>query len=77
MDYLIENASEILKLAGSLALFGLFILFIFLTRTVIISTRLLRKVDDLTDLIMSYIAKPVALMMQAEKKVNQLLKRFK
>ncbi len=77
MDYLIANAAEFLKLAGALALVGLFIFLIFLTRTVIIATRVLKKADDLTDLIITYISKPVALMMKAEKTVSGLIKRFK
>lgn len=77
MDYLIENAAEFLKLAGALALSGLTILFLFLTRTIIIATRVLKKADDLTDLVITYISKPVAMIMKAERTVSTLMKRFK
>lgn len=77
MDYLIENASELLRLAGALALIGVFILFLFLTRTVIIATRVLKKADDLTDLVITYISRPVAMIMKAEKAISGIMKRFK
>ncbi len=77
MEYLLENASELLRLAGALAFLGVFILLIVLTRTIIITTRVIRKVDDLTDLIMTYISKPVAMIIRAEKVMSNILKRFK
>lgn len=76
MAYLLENASELLRLAGALALFGVFILFIFLTRTIIITTRVIKKVDDLTDLIVTYVAKPVSMIIKAERTISSILKRF-
>lgn len=77
MDYLLENASEILRLAGALALFGFFVLCLVLTRTIIIATRVLKKVDDLTDLIITYISKPVAMIMRAEKAISGIFKYFR
>ncbi len=77
MDYLIENASELLRLAGALALVGLFIFLLFLTRTIVIATRVLKKADDLTDLIITYISKPMAMIMQAERTISGLMKKFK
>ncbi len=77
MDYLLENASEFLRLAGALALFGVFIFLIFLTRTIIITTRVIKKADDLTDLIITYLAKPIGMVIKAEKTINSLMKRFK
>lgn len=77
MDYLVQNASEILRLAGALALVGLFILLLFLTRTIIISTRVLKKADDLTDLIITYVSKPLTMIIKAEKTINQIMDRMK
>ncbi len=76
MNYLLENASELLRLAGALALIGVFILALFLTRTIIIATRVLKKADDLTDLIITYISKPVAMIMRTERTISAILKRF-
>ena len=77
MSYLLENASELLRLAGALAFIGVFILLIFLTRTIIITTRVLKKVDDLTDLIMTYVSKPIAMIIKVERIMTSILKRFK
>ncbi len=77
MDYLLNNASELLRLAGALALLGLFILLIFFTRTIIITTRVLKKADDLTDLILTYVSKPLGMVIKAERIVSNILKRFK
>ena len=77
MSYLLENASELLRLAGALAFIGVFILLIFLTRTIIITTRVLKKADDLTDLIMTYVSKPIAMIIKVERIMTGILKRFK
>ena len=77
MDYLIQNASELLRLAGALALVGFFILCLFLCRTIIISTRVLKKAYDLTDIIITYISKPLVMIMKAEKTINQIVDRMK
>ncbi len=74
MDYLLENASEILKLCISLALIGVFVVCITITRTIYLSNKLLKKVNDLTDLFISYIQKPLSKLIQAEQTVSSIIK---
>lgn len=73
MDYLIENALQILWLCLG---FGFLILVFFVVRAIYIATLLLKKVNDLTDLTIHYVNKPLSMIVQAEKTVTQMLERF-
>jgi len=73
MDYLLDNALEIMWLCLG---FGFLILVGFVVRTIYIATQLLKKVNDLTDLTIHYVNKPLSMIVQAEKTVMQLLERF-
>ncbi len=70
MDYILENAKEIMMLCFGA---GFLILAIVITRTVIIATRLMKKIDDLTDLTIHYINKPLSMIVHAEKALNKFL----
>ncbi len=73
MDYIFENALEILWLCLG---FGFLILVFFVVRAIYIATQLMKKVNDLTDLTIHYINKPLSMIVQAEKTVTQMLERF-
>jgi len=73
MDYIFANALEILWLCLG---FGFLILVIFVVRAIYIATQLMKKVNDLTDLTIHYINKPLSMIVQAEKTVTQMLERF-
>ena len=73
MDFLIENAKEIMMLCFGA---GFLLLALFVTRTLIVATRLLSKIDDLTDLTIHYINKPLSMMVQVEKTVHHFLKKL-
>ncbi|MCK5460447.1 hypothetical protein KAI58_00485 [Candidatus Gracilibacteria bacterium] len=77
MNFLIENASELLRLAGALALMGVFILCLYLARMVYLASQVLRKANDLADLFITYIQKPISMIIKAEKLISGILNRFK
>lgn len=77
MEFLLENASEILRLAGALALTGVFILCLYLARTIYIATQVLKKANDLIDLFITYIQKPISMIIKAEKLISGIMNRFK
>lgn len=70
MDYLVIHASAIMQLCfGG----GFLLLVLFLIRPIIIFTRILQKVDDISDLFIEYIQKPLRMLVQAHKFVSGLL----
>ncbi len=73
MDYLFDNALQILWLCLG---FGFLLLVLFIIRTIYIATQLLKKINDLTDLTIHYVNKPLSMIVQAEKTVTQMLERF-
>ncbi len=73
MDYIIANAKEIMMLCFGV---GFVILILVVSRSLIIATRLMKKIDDLTDLTIHYINKPLSLVVQAEKSINKFLKKL-
>ena len=73
LDYLMANALEILWLCLG---FGFLLLVLFVVRALYIATQLLKKVNDLTDLTIHYVNKPLSMIVQAEKTVTQLLEKF-
>jgi len=73
LDYMIENALQILWLCLG---FGFVVLVLFVIRTLYVVTQLLKKVNDLTDLTIHYVNKPLSMIVQAEKTVTQFLDKF-
>lgn len=73
LDYLIGNALEILWLCLG---FGFIILVFFVVRAIYIATQLMKKINDLTDLTIHYVNKPLSMIVQAEKTVTQFLDKF-
>jgi hypothetical protein len=74
MDYLFEHSREIMQLCFGA---GFFIFVIFAVRALMLATRLLRKIDDLTDLFISYIQKPLQFILEGQKIISHLLEFFK
>jgi len=70
MDYIIENAREIMYLCFGV---GFLVFFLCATRMVLIATRLLKKIDDLTDLFIHYIQKPLMFLIEAQKFLSKIL----
>ncbi len=56
MDYLVTHATEIMQLCFG---FGFLILVAFCIRPLILLTRVLAKIDDLSDLFIEYLEKPL------------------
>lgn len=73
LDYMMANALEILWLCLG---FGFVVLVLFVVRALYIATQLLKKVNDLTDLTIHYVNKPLSMIVQAEKTVTQFLDKF-
>ena len=73
MDYILEHAKEIMMLCFGV---GFLLLSIYLSRAIIIATRLMKKIDDLTDLTIHYINKPLSMIIHAEKVVTRFLERI-
>lgn len=67
--FFIEYAQEIMFLCFGVGFLGLMI---YLIRSLIILTRLLRKVDDITDLVIEYIQKPLSMIIQAHKTFQKI-----
>ncbi len=64
MDFFLNNADELMKLAfGG----GFLLLVIFVVRSLIIVTRVVQKIDGVVDVVTEYIYKPVQIMMQVYK----------
>jgi len=73
MDYLIANSKEIMMLCFGV---GFFIMALLAARALYVSTKILNKVNDITDLTISYINKPLNLMVRAEKTATKFLKNL-
>ena len=74
MDYLFEHSREIMQLCFGV---GFIIFVIFAVHALLLATRILRKIDDLTDLFISYIQKPLQFIIEAQKIISHLLDFFK
>jgi len=74
MNFLLENSLEILWL--SLAI-GFFVLTIILSRAIILATRILKKIDDLTNIFIEYIKKPLSILLKIKKSCSKISKIFK
>ena len=74
MDYLFEHSRQIMQLCFG----GGFILFVlFAIRAMMLATRVLRKIDDLSDLFIEYIQKPLTLLFEGQKIISHLLEFLK
>ena len=73
LDYMIEHALEILWLCLG---FGFVVLVLFVVRALYIATQLMKKVNDLTDLTIHYVNKPLSMIVQVEKTVTQFLEKL-
>ncbi len=73
MDYLFEHSREIMQLCFGA---GFLIFVIFAVRAMILATRVLKKLDDLSDLFISYIQKPLQLIFEGQKIISHLLEFF-
>ncbi len=74
MDYLFEHSREIMQLCFGA---GFLVFVIFAVRTMLLATRVLQKIDDITDLFISYIQKPLQFIIEAQKIISHLLEFFK
>ena len=74
MDYVIENASAIMQLCFG---FGFLVLVGVAVRCMLISIRILKKVDDLSDLVIEYIQKPLKVFIHIYKTFNEITSFFK
>jgi len=74
MDYLLENAREIMQLCFG---FGFILFVIFAVRAMLLATRVLKKIDDISDLFISYIQKPLQLIFEGQKIISHLLEFLK
>ncbi len=73
MDYMIENANEIMKLCfGG----GFLILVLVACRTLWHITKVVKKINDLTELFIDYIEKPLMMILSAKKILDKVMERF-
>ncbi|MCF7812683.1 hypothetical protein K9M59_03785 [Candidatus Gracilibacteria bacterium] len=74
MDYFIEHAKEIMYLCfGG----GFLVLVIFAVRALWIATHLLAKLDDLSELFIEYIQKPLRIILQLHEVFKNVTRWFK
>lgn len=71
--FLIENALEILYLCLGV---GFLMMSFSITRAVIRLNRILTKIDDLTDIFIEYIQKPLSFILQAHKTIQKIRNFF-
>ncbi len=71
--FILEYAKEIMFLCFGV---GFLTMSFFITRSVIRIHSLLQKLDDLSDLFITYIQRPLSLIIQAHKAVNGIRKWF-
>ena len=76
MTYITENSVELLRLAGALALVCLGIFFLYLCRVVYILTRVVRKANDLTDVFIEYVQKPMSVLIKMERTYRKFERFF-
>ena len=70
MDYIIANATEIMQLCfGG----GFLILALLASRALWITISLLKKINDVTDVIIEYLQKPISMIISAEKTISKVL----
>ncbi len=74
MNFLLENAKEIMYLCWG---GGFLLLILFTIRSLIIATRILQKLDDLSDIFIEYIQKPLQFVIQISQLLSKLKKWFK
>jgi hypothetical protein len=67
--FVIEHAKEIMYLCFGVGFFGLMM---YLIRGIVILTRLLRKIDDVADLVIEYIQKPLSMIVQIHRTFQKI-----
>jgi len=73
MDYIFENAKNIMMLCfGG----GFLILAIYIVRTLSVVIKLLKKINSLTDLTIRYVNKPLSLLVSLESAATKMIQRF-
>ncbi len=73
MDYLITNATAIMQLCFGL---GFLVLVGFAVRSLLILTSILKKLDDLSDIFIEYVQKPLRIFMHVHRVVKDFSKMF-
>ncbi len=73
MDYILAHALEIFWLTLSVCLFALTLL---VSRTILKINRILTKIDDLTEIFIEYIQKPIAMILQVQSIVSKIFRMF-
>jgi len=73
-NYLLAHAQEIMYLCFGV---GFFLVCLVAVRFIWIGTKVLRKIDDLSDLFIEYIQKPLRLFMEAQHVFSKVLGWFK
>ncbi len=74
MDYLIQNATQIMQLCFG---FGFLVLIVFFVRPLIILTRILQKADDLSDIFIEYIQRPIKILIHIHKTISEIFGFFR
>ncbi len=74
MDYIFENALEFFWLTLSVCIF---IMTLLVSRTILKVNRILTKIDDLTEIFIEYIQKPIAIIFQVQRILSKIFKIFR
>jgi len=74
MDYVLGHALEIFWLTLSVCLLLLTLL---VSKTVLKINRILTKIDDLAEIFIEYIQKPLAMIFQIQKILSKIFKMFR
>lgn len=73
MDYIIEHASEIMRLCFGI---GFLVLMLVLSHSVLAFTHVAKKVDQVADLLLKLVSTPVILSLQIKEMVDQVYGYF-
>lgn len=76
METIFAHATDILKLSASFLLVSLSFWLILCARVLIQVQQLLRKINDVSDVVITYIQKPIMAIMAAEKTFKQVIGFF-
>lgn len=73
LNFMLEHSTEIMQLCFG---FGVLLVAIFVSRAAWVATRVLGKVDDLVDLFIEYIQKPLRVFLEIQKVAQSFWKWF-
>ena len=73
MDYLVQNASEVMRLCFGI---GFLVLMLVLSHSVLVFTQVAKKIDQVADLLIKLVSTPVTLSLQVKEVMDHVFNYF-